>query len=243
MTSLGGKATFGKIQFFIVLHYNSSQQKIFSSVIQITYNISTLSISQITVTTKKWACTCWLPRRSLPDRFAVFISVWMLCFNISLHSGFLGHLGSGFLPKAIKETAEDKHNTMMKWINNIPPGNPIQLVPVNWSVCVSHWGNNDDFCLSLVGSNPRPCLPVEASQMEGRGRRRCFVFHSPFSLLSQPRWDHLPSQLKGMFVLHICLCSQMIFVIKLRLSGISRIPGWWHCALLFWACGCLPWKM
>lgn len=146
-------------------------------------------------------------------------------------------------PKLSKKQQKTNTTMMMKWINNIPPRKPVQLVSVNWSVCVSRWSNNDDFCLSLVGSNPRPCLPVEAAQMEGRGHRGCFVFHSPSSLLSRPRWDHLPSQLKGMFVLHICLCSQTIFVIKLRLSGISWIPGWWHWALLFWACGCLPWKM
>lgn len=146
-------------------------------------------------------------------------------------------------PKLSKNEQKTNTTMMMNWINNIPPGNPIQRIPVNWSVCVSHWGNNGDFCLSLVASNPRPCLPVGAKEMEGRGRLKCFVFHSPCSLVSGPRRDHLPSQLKGMFMLHICLCSQMIFVIKLRLSGISRIPVWWHCALLFWACGCFPWKM
>lgn len=121
----------------------------------------------------------------------------------------------------------------MRWINNIPALKPVQLVSVNRSDCVSRWSNSDDFCLSLVGSNPRACLPVKAAQMEGRGHRRRFVFHSPFSLLSRQLWDHLPSQIKGMFVPHICLCSQTIFVIKLRLSGIFQIPGWWHWALGF----------
>lgn len=147
----------------------------------------------------------------------------MLRFN-QLFSQYAVAFKSGW--KWLHSQSYQRNTTMMmKWINNIPPGNPIQLVSVNWSVCVSRCSNNDDFCLSLVGSNPRPCLPVEAAQLEVHGHHRCFVFHSPFSLMSRPRWDHLPSQLKGMFVLHICLCSQMIFVIKLRLSGISWIPG------------------
>ena len=130
-----------------------------------------------------------------------------------------------------KKLQEDEYTVMLSWINNIPFRKP--NTTVNWSVCVSCWGNNGDFCLSLVGSNPRPCLPIGATEMEGRGHRECFVFHSAGSLLSCPQRDHLPSQLIAMFVLHICLCSEMIFVIKLRLSGISRIPGWWHCASLF----------
>lgn len=138
--------------------------------------------------------------------------------------------------KGCQQKKQKTNTTMvMRWINNIPALKPVQLVSVNRSDCVSRWSNSDDFCLSLVGSNPRACLPVKAAQMEGRGHRRRFVFHSPFSLLSRQLWDHLPSQIKGMFVPHICLCSQTIFVIKLRLSGIFQIPGWWHWALGFFS--------
>lgn len=146
-------------------------------------------------------------------------------------------LRSGWRWLHSKSCQQKKHKTnttvVMRWINNFPALKPVQLVSVNRSDCVSRWSNSDDFCLSLVGSNPRACLPVKAAQMEGRGHRRRFVFHSPFSLLSRQLWDHLPSQIKGMFVPHICLCSQTIFVIKLRLSGIFQIPGWWHWALGF----------
>lgn len=61
---------------------------------------------------------------------------------------------------------------------------------------------------------PDPVSQLERQKMEGRGHRGRFVFHSPCSPLSCLPSDHLPSQLKGMFVLHICLCSQMIFCNK-----------------------------
>lgn len=60
------------------------------------------------------------------------------CFsNILLQ---LGNDGSGLIPKAIKGTAEDKHNNHDNVDKQHPPtpGKPVQLVSVNWAVCVSH---------------------------------------------------------------------------------------------------------
>lgn len=90
--------------------------------------------------------------------------------------------GSGFTPKLSKKQQKTNTTMMMNWINNIPSGNPIQLVLVNRSVCVSHWGNNGDFCLNLVGSNPRPCLPCWSGRNGGSWSPRTLCF--PQSLLN-----------------------------------------------------------
>lgn len=127
--------------------------------------------------------------------------------NFPFALGILGQSGSEFKPKAIKEKNRIENTTlMMKWINNSPPGNPIQLVPVNWSVCVllrQHW----QILFNSFGFQPQTLSP-SWSDRNGRSWSPwmlCF----PQSLLtaSHPQQDHLPSQLIGMFVLHICLCS------------------------------------
>lgn len=128
--------------------------------------------------------------------FSVFFTNESLCLGFQLRVEVVS------FPKLSKTQQKTNTTVMMKWIDEIPPGNLIQLVAVNQSVCVSHWGNNSEFCLSLVGFNPRPCLPVGATEMEGRGRCRYFVFHSLSSLPSHPRWDHLPSQLKAFVCAH-----------------------------------------
>lgn len=96
---------------------------------------------------------------------------------------------------------------MMKWINNIRPGNPIQLVSVNWSVCVSHCSNNDDFLFESCGFQFQTLSPSWSSTTGGSWSPQMLCF--PQSLLTDVPTTMGPSA----FSIKRHVCAPHLFVL------------------------------
>lgn len=193
---------------------------------------------QITTST-----TSWLLPSFLLCLLQCECCVFSLFFaNISLHLGFQIGVEVVLYQKLSKTNTTDdevgKQNSPRKPNTTCS----CELVCVCACVCLTGATIVDSVWVLWVPT------PGPVSQSERQKWRVVVTTDALFSTVSARccpthKKDHLPSQLTAMLMCHICLSSQMIFVIKLRLSGIFWIPGWWHCALLFQACGCFPWKM
>lgn len=94
----------------------------------------------------------------------------------------------------------------MKWINNSPPGNPIQLVPVNWSVCVSRWGNTGNSVQVLWVPTSDP-----VSQLERQKWRVVVTADALFSTV--PAHCVPPATGPSAFSINRHVCAPHLFVL------------------------------
>lgn len=112
-----------------------------------------------------------------------------------------------YIPKAIKETAEDKHNGDDEVDKQHSPGNPIHDVLVNWSVCVSHWGSDGDFAPVSCGFQRQTLSPSQSDRNAGSWLPQTLCF--PQSLLALV----LPAMGPSAFPIKRHVCAPHLFVL------------------------------